>query len=222
MRGPYGDGSRRANPLASLLPGTWCACLIQVQGQQQRVPECTYRAHQSQTPTMSRSWGPGLLQPKVLCNPWCCCQSLHRRCWGTAGSPTPQAEPLPPPVPPDTGAADTPLRRGHTDVSRWGTRLFQRKSLRTLLPDTGRRLEHCNPTESILQQEKPESYTGRRLSLLYVLPHWQGMCGKLRGDTARRGGSNRPKRYSRTSTQYLKWGEAFGMMCFVFPTHHCM
>lgn len=135
MRGPYGDGSRHANPLASLLPGTWCACLIQVQGQQQRVPECTYRAHQSQTPTMSRSWGPGLLQPKVLCNPWCCCQSLHRRCWGTAGSPTPQAEPLPPPVPPDTGAADTPLRRGHTDVSRWGTRLFQRKSLRTLLPE---------------------------------------------------------------------------------------
>lgn len=61
-----------------------------------------------------------------------------------------------------------------------------------------------------------------RLSLLFVLPHWQGMCGKLRGDTARRGGSNRPQRYSRPSTQYLKRGGAFGMMCFVFPTHHCM
>lgn len=39
-------------------------------------------------------------------------------------------------------------------LSRWGTRLFQSKLLRTLLPDTGRCLDHCNPTDTILQQEK--------------------------------------------------------------------
>lgn len=31
--------------------------------------------------------------------------------------------------------------------------------------------------------------------------------GKLRGDTARRDESNRPKRYSRPYTQYTKWGD---------------
>lgn len=57
-----------------------------------------------QTPTMSRCWGPGLLHPKVLCNPGCCYQSwdLHRSCWSTAGPPAPQAQP---PVPLDTRSA---------------------------------------------------------------------------------------------------------------------
>lgn len=41
---PYGHCSQQrapANPLTSLLPGTLCRCLLQVQGQQQRGPECT-------------------------------------------------------------------------------------------------------------------------------------------------------------------------------------
>lgn len=39
-----------------------------------------------------------------------------------------------------------------------------------------------------------------------MLAGWLGICGKLRGDAARRGDSNRPKRYFRPYTQYIKWG----------------
>lgn len=89
-----GDGSQHANP-----PPVSCSCLLQVQGQHQWGPDCTYRAYQSPDPNHVRELGPGLLHPKVLLNPWCWCQSLHRSCWGAAGPPAPQAEPLPPPVP---------------------------------------------------------------------------------------------------------------------------
>lgn len=80
-----------------------CSCLLRVQGLHQWRPECTYRAHQSPDPNHVWELGPGLLHPKVLLNPWCCCQSLPRSCWGTAGPAAPQAEPLPPPVPQTPG-----------------------------------------------------------------------------------------------------------------------
>lgn len=39
-----------------------------------------------------------------------------------------------------------------------------------------------------------------------ILARRLGRCRKRRGDTARRGDSNRPKQYSRPYTEYIKWG----------------
>lgn len=108
-----------------------------------------------QTPPRPGVGGLACCTPKVLCNSWCCCQSrgLHRTCWGTAGPPAPQAEPLLPPLSPDTRSAYMHLSSRPTDAVQVGQEAVPDQISQHIASKHWRCLEHHSPTDTILQQE---------------------------------------------------------------------